>query len=39
MTAMDIRMLLAGSVAILTLIAAVSMVWAMSRRHARHGQA
>ena len=33
MTAMDIRLLLAGAVAIVTLIAAVSMVLAMSRRH------
>ncbi len=38
MTAMDIRLLLAGGVAIVTLIAAVSMVLAMSRRHDRHGQ-
>jgi hypothetical protein len=33
MTAMDMRLLLAGGVAIVTLIAAVSMVLAMSRRH------
>jgi len=33
MTAMDMRLLLAGGVAIVTLVAAVSMVFAMSRRH------
>ena len=37
MTAMDIRLLLAGGVAIVTLIAAVSMVLAMSRRHGPRG--
>ncbi len=37
MTAMDIRLLLAGGVAIVTLIAAVSMVLAMSRRHGQQG--
>jgi len=37
MTAMDIRLLLAGGVAIVTLIAAVSMVLTMSRRHGRQG--
>jgi hypothetical protein len=39
MTAMDIRLLLAGGVAIFTLIAAVSRVLAMSRRHGGHDRA
>lgn len=39
MTAMDIRLMLAGCVAIVTLIAAVSMVLAMSRRHGAHERA
>ncbi len=38
MTAMDIRLMLAGAVAIVTLVAAVSMVLAMSRRHGRQGR-
>jgi hypothetical protein len=38
MTAMDIRLMLAGAVAIVTLVAAVSMVLAMSRRHGQQGR-
>lgn len=38
MTAMDIRLMLAGAVAIVTLVTAVSMVLAMSRRHGQQGR-
>ena len=38
MTAMDISLLLTVGVAIVTLIAAVSMVLAMSRRHGQRGR-